>query len=91
MELCQGRGSWGSGKGLHQRAVGVERDAQGCGHGPSAGVEGDSALRHRVWILGDAVWSRRLNVVILMGPLVFLFHIITISLIILFNRLTMIL
>jgi len=34
MELCQGRGSGGSGQGLHQRVVGMERAAQGSGHGP---------------------------------------------------------
>ena len=34
MELCHGRGSGGWGQGLHQRVVGMERDAHGCGHGP---------------------------------------------------------
>jgi len=33
MELCQGRGSGDWGQVLHHRAVGVERAAQGSGHG----------------------------------------------------------
>jgi len=32
----------GQGKGLHQRAVGMERAAQGSGHGPE--LPGDSIL-----------------------------------------------
>jgi len=38
MELCQGRGSWGLGKGSAPK--GTERAAQGSRHGPSAGVQG---------------------------------------------------
>ena len=34
MELCQGRAAGGEGKGLRQRAVGMEQPAQGSGHGP---------------------------------------------------------
>ena len=33
MELCQGRGSWGLGKGLPS-GVGMEQAVQGSGHGP---------------------------------------------------------
>ena len=32
MELCQGRAAGGEGKGLRQRAVGMEQPAQGSGH-----------------------------------------------------------
>ena len=38
MELCQGRGSWGLGKVLHQRLVGMEQAAQGSGHSPEVPV-----------------------------------------------------
>ena len=31
---CRGRDSWGEGKAVHQREVGMERAAQGRGHGP---------------------------------------------------------
>ena len=49
MELCQGRGSWGSGTGS---APGGSEHGMGCpGHGPEL-LEFmeclDSALRHRV-------------------------------------------
>ena len=51
MELRQGRAAGGEGKGLHQRAVGMELPAQGCGHGLEV-LELreclDSALRHRI-------------------------------------------
>ena len=40
MELCQGKCSWGSGKGSAPEAVGMEWAAQGSGHGTSAGVQG---------------------------------------------------
>ena len=69
MELCQGSGSWGQGQGLHQRAVGMEWAAQGCGHSTELlEFKGslDTASRHKVRILGD-VWSQELDSVILMG------------------------
>ena len=28
----------------------------------------DNALRHRVWFLGDPVWSQELDLMILVGP-----------------------
>ena len=71
MELCQGRGSWGLGTGAAP---------QGAGHG--TGCPGlwawppvlefreclDSALRHRVWILGGPVWNLELDLMVLTGP-----------------------
>ena len=55
---------------MHQRAVGMERAAQGTGHSPEVmeiKEHLDSALRHWVWILGGAVWSRVLDSMILVG------------------------
>jgi len=51
MELHQWRGSWGEGKDLHQRVVGMEQPAQGSARGPELlkledGL--DNALRH--WV-----------------------------------------
>ena len=55
-------------KVLHCRVVGM---AQGSGHSPEL-LEIkeclDSALSHRVWILGGALWSQELGSVIPMGP-----------------------
>ena len=31
----------------------------------------DSALRHRAWILGGAVWSQKMDSVIFVGPFQF--------------------
>ena len=49
----------------------MEQLAQGNGHGPRL-LEFeeclDTALSHRVWILGGAVWSQGLHSVILAGP-----------------------
>ena len=61
----------GEGKGLHQRAVGMERPAQGSGHGPqcqSSGSVWRALSTLRVWILGGAVWSQGLDSMILVGP-----------------------
>ena len=56
---------------MHQRAVGVQQPAQGSGYSPEL-LELkeclDTAIRHRVWILGGAVWSREFDLVILMVP-----------------------
>ena len=59
MELCQGRGSWGLGT------------PQGGGHGTKLPQhEGclDSALRHKVWILGAAACSQELDLTIPVSP-----------------------
>jgi len=66
VELCQGRGSWELGK---------ESAPEGGGHGtgcpgqrarPQA-IRVQKASGHRVWILGDAVWSQEVDSVILVG------------------------
>jgi len=44
----------GQGKGLHQRAVGMEWAAQGSGHSPELlelKERLDSVLKHRVWLV----------------------------------------
>jgi len=50
----------------------MDQLAQGNGHGPRL-LEFeeclDTALSHRVWILGGAVWSQELESVTLVGPL----------------------
>jgi len=49
----------------------MEQPAQGSGHClevPELRERLDSALRHRNWIWGGAVWSRRLDSVILVSP-----------------------
>lgn len=54
----RGGAAGGEGKGLHQRAVGMEQPAQGSGHGPKLPElreRLDTALRHWVWILGGPV------------------------------------
>jgi len=57
MELCQGRIRWGLRKGS---------SPEGGGHGPSASVQGAlGECPQRVWILGGAVWSHKLGLVIL--------------------------
>ena len=64
--------TWGQGKILHQSVVGMEQAAQGSGHSPELSEFYeclDSALRHRVWILGGAAYSQELDSVILMGTL----------------------
>lgn len=61
MELCQGRGSWGLGTGAAP---------QGGGHGPRLPEFKeclDTALRHRVWILGGPVLSQGLDSAIPVG------------------------
>ena len=70
----RGGAAGGQGKGLRQRAVGMERDVQGSGHGPE-GPELlefleclDAALRHRCWIWGGPVRSQGLDLMILMDP-----------------------
>jgi len=72
MELCQGRGSWGLGRGSAP---------EGGGHGTGCPEQSlwpqvprfkecsDNALRHWVWILGGCVWRQGLDLVILVGPL----------------------
>ena len=71
MELRQGRGRWGEGKGLHQRAVGMEQPAHSSGHGPKL-LEFkeclDSALGHWVSMLSGAVWNQMLDLMTLVGP-----------------------
>ena len=55
MELCQGRGRWGLGKGSAP-----ERG----GHGPKLLVLREhlgNALTFWVLVLGDAVWNRKLD------------------------------
>ena len=50
----------------------MEQAAQGSGHSPELSEFYeclDSALRHRVWILGGAAYSQELDSVILMGTL----------------------
>ena len=54
MELCQGRGSWGLGKGH-------------CPKLPKFKKCSDNALRHWVWILAGPVWRQRLDLVVLVG------------------------
>ena len=67
MELCQGRGSWGSGSGS---APG------GSGHGTACPGQPwvlefkeclHTAIRLWVWILGSPSWSRGLDSVMLVG------------------------
>ena len=58
MEMWGGSGG-GEGKVLHQRAVGMERAAQGSGHGPML-----SDI-----ILSGSLWSQELDSVILVGPI----------------------
>ena len=59
------------GQGLHQRAVGMERAAQGRWHGPSAGVQ--AAFGHHsqtsVSILRGPVWSQGLDSMIPVCPI----------------------
>lgn len=67
----RGGAAGGEGKGLHQRAVGMEQPAQGSGHGPKLPElreRLDTALRHWVWILGGPVWRRELGLMIRVGP-----------------------
>ena len=62
MELWGGSAG-DEGKVLHQREVGVEQAAQGSGQGPELSEfteHLDSALSHRVRILGGPVWSQEL-------------------------------
>ena len=50
----RGGAAGGQGQGLHQRVVGMERAAQGCGHGPRLlkfEKHLDNSLRNMVWIL----------------------------------------
>jgi len=56
---------------LHQRVVGMEQAPWGSGHSseqPEFEDHLDSALRHRVWILGGPVWCQGLDSVILWVP-----------------------
>ena len=65
----RGGAAGGQGKGLHQRVVGMERDAQGSGHSPSAGVPGASRHCFQTGLaLGGAAWSQLLDSMILVGP-----------------------
>ena len=54
----RGRSGGGLGKSLLQKAVGMAQAVQGSGHGselPEFRKHLDTALRHRVWMLGVAV------------------------------------
>ena len=64
MELCQGRGSWGSGKGGCTRGWWAWNAMhRAAGTAPVLEIQEclDTALRRRVWILGGAVWSWELD------------------------------
>ena len=56
---------------LTKSVVGMEQAPQGSEHGPKL-IEFmkylDSALRHRILILGGHVWSQELNLMILVDP-----------------------
>ena len=63
----RGGAAGGQGKGT----VGMERAAEGSGHGPEIREfkeRLDTTLRHRVWILGGPVWSQELDSMTLTGP-----------------------
>ena len=62
MELCQGRGSWGLGKGSAQERGGYGRASQSSGHGPEL-LQMEDCLH-----LGGPLWSEGLDLIILVGP-----------------------
>lgn len=65
MELCQGRDSWGSGKGSASEGSG---HGMHCGHGSKLTELKEhlySVLRHRVCIVSGLMWSQELDSV---GP-----------------------
>ena len=66
MELCQGGAAGGEGQGLLQRAVGMEQNAQGCGHGPECrssrsawAVLSDTGFGCCVVLCGARIWIHR--------------------------------
>ena len=65
MELCQGRGSWGLGKGSAP-----EQAPQGSGQDPKLPEfkeHFDNVPRHRVCCLGGPEWSQELDSMILVS------------------------
>ena len=71
MELWQGRGSWGSGKGAAPEGSGRAIGCTGQWVRPwAAGVQGAFGQHSecRVWTLGGVVWRQKLASMILMGP-----------------------
>lgn len=68
-----GESHWVTAKGSSplQRVEGMEQAPQGSHHDPrllELKEHLDSSLRHLVWCLGGAVWSRELDSMILVGP-----------------------
>lgn len=61
MELHQGKGSWGLRKGSEAESGGHSTKLLEFKKCP------DNAVRHRVRILGGALWSLELNLMILLG------------------------
>ena len=58
-----GQAAGGEGKGLHQRAVGMEQLPRAVGRPgvPELREHLDSALRHWVWTLGGPAWSQQMD------------------------------
>ena len=69
MELCQGRGSWGLGTGSAPERGGHGTKCPEQWARPQVPEINVKALRHRVWILCNPVWSWEFNLMIITGTI----------------------